>query len=66
MPEVLTTVVIISSCADVVSGSFENNSVDVVNNDSVDSYSFTVVDDWSRSIDVEKVSVVLSISMGDE
>jgi hypothetical protein len=45
MPEVLTTVVIISSCADVVSGSFENNSVDVVNNDSVDSYSFTVVDD---------------------
>jgi len=45
MPEVLTTVVIISSCADVVSSSFENNSVDIVNNDSVDSYSFTEVDD---------------------
>jgi hypothetical protein len=39
MPEVLTTVVIISSCADVV------NVKSVVNNDSVDSYSFTEVED---------------------
>jgi len=39
MPEVLTTVVIISSCADVV------NVKSVVTNDSVDSYSFTEVDD---------------------
>ncbi len=60
MPEVLTTVVIISSCADVV------NVKSVVNNDSVDSYSFTEVEDWSRSIDVEKVLVVVSISMGEE
>ncbi len=72
MPEVLTTVVTVSSFEGVVSGSFEDNSWDVVNvksvvnNDSVDSYSFGEDDDRSRSIDVEDVSVVLWISMSEE
>jgi hypothetical protein len=38
----------------------------VVNDDSVDPYSFAENDVFSRSIDVEEVSVVLLVSMDEE
>jgi hypothetical protein len=50
MPEVLTIVVIISSCVDV------GNVKSVVNGDSVDSSLFVEDDDSSRLIDVEDAS----------